>query len=255
MRIRDKTALRATQLAAVVAVLWLTGCAARPGPGDDTPDSAWPSLPDLAAATAYRIDASASELRAIVSPAGPMAGLGHHHVVGGAALHGTLHVFGGSPPRAFVDARVDVDALEVDRPAWRREEGLDPELEEDTVTGTRRNLLGPELLDAERHPHIEIRSAGAIGPGWQQDATLRLRIKGRIRELVVPVAVEQRGDRLVATGRLSVDHAELGLEPFSAAGGALRVAETIEIRFRVVARASPADVAMMRGGPHPPDAS
>lgn len=178
----------------------------------------------------YRIDPAASELRVRVAPAGSLARLGHHHVIGGPVWSGEI-VLGDVP---IADLSIDVAALEVDRLAWRRDEGFEA-LDEDAIEGTRGNLLGPKVLDADQHPRIDIRSVTITGPDWQADVTARVRVRGTVTEWRVPVAIQRTADRLLVIGALDVDQTALGLEPFSAAAGALRVADRMRIRFRLVA--------------------
>ena len=67
-------------------------------------------------------------------------------------------------------------------------------------------------------------------------ATTRIDAAGVSREIRVPVAVEWDGGELVARGSFVVTHGQIGLVPFSAALGALRVREEIEVDYRLVAR-------------------
>ena len=55
-------------------------------------------------------------------------------------------------------------------------------------------------------------------------------------ELLVPVMVSTNGDELAAHGTFTVTHGELGLAPFSAAMGALRVRDDMRISYQLVAR-------------------
>jgi len=50
-------------------------------------------------------------------------------------------------------------------------------------------------------------------------------------------SVKYDGDVLRATGELKLSHAELGLEPFSALGGALSVADAFTVHYKITAHA------------------
>lgn len=217
-------------------VLALAGCASTGrGPDADLERPPWPPAIEPAGdRTVFEIVEDASSLRVIVAPAGSLARLGHHHVIGGPVLSGRV-LLGETADDSRIELAVDVAALVVDRAAWRAEEGLEP-LDDDTIEATRSNLLGPEVLAVEDHPRIEVRSVSAVGPGWQVDVTARVRVRGVVSELVVPVSVQRDAGRLVAVGAFDVDQTALGLQPFSTAGGALRVADSMRIRFRIVAR-------------------
>lgn len=198
----------------------------RPGPGE----------------TVYRVDEQASRVLARVDPAGPMARLGHSHVVGGRVVGGTL-VVGDDGARA--DFRLRAADFGVDEPAWRRAHGLDPELDAEAIAGTRRNLLGPDVLDAGAHPTLDVRTVDVAGPGWLPDVTLRVRWRGRVHEYTLPVTVRRAAGRIEMAGRLDLHHSDFGLTPFSAAGGALRVSERITVRFEIAAVAERRDVAII----------
>lgn len=216
-------------------VLLLTGCATPNEPASGRVDGdrlEWPTVPQVdESAVTYRVDPSESELRVLVAPAGSLARLGHRHVVGGPVVSGVLRL----GESVFADLDIDVEALQVDPVEWRAAEGWEP-LDEDAIRGTRRNLLGEDVLDAERHPRIEIKSVRARGPEWQSDVRFRVRLRGIVSEHEIPVAVHREPDRVTLTGGFEVDQTALGMAPFSAAGGALRVADTLQVRFRIVAR-------------------
>lgn len=217
----------------------LAACAGPTPPRDQPVLAEWPALPDATPESrVYRVDTAQSRLRIRVDPAGTLARLGHSHVIGGAALGGRV----GLDPddgTAWVDLKLRADALEVDRPEWRREQDLKPDLEPDAVEGTRANMLSPKVLDAERHPVIRIRSAGFRGSLDAPTVLARIDLRGQVTEAEVPVRLTYSVNRLEATGEFTPTHGQLGLTPFSAAGGALRVAQSIRIEFRIVAIRNP----------------
>lgn len=230
-------------LLVLAAVLAGAACSTAPlaPPAERAPAADWPAFPPPAdSETVYRIDESRSVLLARVDPEGPMARLGHSHVVGGAVLSGRL-VTGGAGPRA--DVRVRAADFEVDRPEWRRAHGLESDLDDSAIEGTRRNLLGPGVLDAGAHPLIEARSVEIRGPEWLPVARIAVRWRGSVRAFDVPVAVQRDDATLVASARIELRHTDFGIEPFSAAGGALRVSDRIEVRLRIVAERDVAIIA------------
>ncbi len=220
----------------LLAIL-LAGCQAQPrGPVDEYLTRAptdqpapWPE-----SARHYLIDGQASKLRIVVMPAGTLARFGHPHVIGGPVLAGEIAL-----AEPFSDSAlrltIDVNQLVVDKPDWRIAEGFDPELPESAIADTRENMLSAAVLDAASHPSILIESTGLTGPPWQSDIALRVSLRGVARELTVPVAVSVSEHELVATGRLVLNQSDFGIEPFSALGGALAVADRLMIRFRIVA--------------------
>ena len=123
-------------------------CRAVPGPAATCGEQ--PAPPAPAAGTRYRIDPARSELRVLVYRAGPMASLGHNHVVSTHSLQGWA-VFNGDPAAAAF-------ALTARRGGFRgrrsdaasREEGADfaEEVDRGGKVGTRHNMLGSAVLDA-----------------------------------------------------------------------------------------------------------
>lgn len=220
----------------VATLALLVGCAAAPQrSAEESAAVAWPTFAaPQAGEQVYRIDAAASKLRIRVDPEGPMARLGHSHIIGGNVLSGIV-VLGDGHRSARLDLRLDASSLEVDKPRWRAEAGLQTELDAAAISGTRSNMRGERVLDVETHPEISIRSIGVAGPAWLPDVTVRIRLRGEVREAVVPVSVERTGARLTATGTMDLLQSDFGIEPFSTAGGALRVSDRMRIRFRIIA--------------------
>lgn len=228
------------KVGAVAATALLFGCAAAPERSAD--ESASVPWPPFAAATpdetVYRVDRKTSELRIRVEPEGPMARLGHSHVIGGNVIDGTV-VLGDGQESARIDLRIDASSLDVDKPRWRTAEGLEADLDQGAVSGTRANMRGERVLDIANYPEISIRSAGIEGPAWLPDITVRIRLRGAVREVGVPVTIERTERRLIASGSLDLLQSDFGIEPFSTAGGALRVSDRMRIRFRIVAEKVP----------------
>lgn len=215
----------------------LIGCAATPEPSERGAETVeWPSFEQPQSdESVFRVDSSASEVLIRVDPEGPMARMGHSHVVGGPVLSGMV-VTGSEIQDARLDLKIDAAAIEVDRPQWRRAQGLKPELDADAIDGTRDNLRSERVLNVAEYPEISIRSVAVTGPDWIPTVTARIRLRGEIREVTVPVAVTRSGSSLQAIGQFELLQSDFGIEPFSAAGGALRVSDRMQIRFRIVAR-------------------
>ena len=129
--------------AAMLALL-LASCGApksRPSPPTGGAASAQPpSTP----ADVYRIDPVHSELRVLVYRAGPMAALGHDHVIVNRTLGGWVQ-FGGAATGASFSLTVPAAGFVVDDAAARRDEGpqFAEEIPEDAKAGTLRNMLEP----------------------------------------------------------------------------------------------------------------
>lgn len=209
------------RLTPILILLAAAGCAAPPRPAAVHPAPV--------AATGPTHDVVNSEVAVSVHPAGPLAGLGHSHLIRSDALGGTIALGEPASTTSFA-LELPLASLVVDPP-----EAVTT-VNDDQRAATRHNMLGPALLDAERFPELAIRSDGLEGGPQQFFARVQVGIRGEHRPIRVPVTVTITGDLLTATGRFTLTHGELGLEPYSVALGALRVAETIDIEFRLAAR-------------------
>jgi hypothetical protein len=147
---------------------------------------------------------------------------------------------GSTPAESSFELILPVARLDVDLPAMRAVAG--PEfaapVPDAARTGTRRNMLRPEVLDGEHFPVITLRSSAASGTWPQPVVRVAATLKGVEREQEIPVVVERDADGVVARGELRLNQTDFGMTPFSVAGGAIQVADTLEIRFEITAAAS-----------------
>jgi polyisoprenoid-binding protein YceI len=148
----------------------------------------------------------------------------------------------GNPLQGSFDLRIAVNQLTVDDPKLRaaeRSADFPPEVSRSARQGTRHNMLGAALLDAARYPDIVLR-AEDLRPSPQGKpadviADVLIETRGHAGSVAVPVHYDIRADRIVASGRFSLRQSSLGLTPFSAMAGALRVRDAMTVRFRLVA--------------------
>jgi polyisoprenoid-binding protein YceI len=190
------------------------------------------------AAARYRIDPAQSELRLLVYRAGPMASLGHNHVISTRSLQGWA-VFEGDTAAAAFALTVPVADFAVDDPALRSEEGSDftDAVTEEAKSGTRHNMLGPSVLNAVDFPVLTLRSVAvtaAEGSGPYR-ARVVLEVAGHASSLVVPFKLDVAPQRLVASGELTVSQSSIGLTPLSIFLGALKVQDDMRVKFKFVA--------------------
>jgi len=169
---------------------------------------------------------------------GPLAELGHNHVIGSSGLTGWVAIAEPLAGSSFVLV-LPVAGLTVDEPARLAAAGpqfpdrLSPEDKE----ATRRNMLSAALLDADRFSLIRLESAAIEGSGGSSlVARTRATVAGRVREIEVPVTFGFDGASLHASGEMTLSHQELGLVPFSAVMGALRVGEELHVSWRIEAQ-------------------
>ena len=224
----------------------LAACAgAPPAPGPMAQAQAeWPGrfydAPPVAGRV-LRIDPAASQLTVLVFRSGRLAAQGHDHAIA-LSVAGAVFLPDAGMEQARVDLRLPLDALEVDPPALRRTLGdaFAAAVPERARAGTRRNLLGPALLDAGQYPYLDIAATVATGAPPRLVLDVDVVARGQRRRLQQPLPVQVQVDAaagvLRARGSLALRHADLGLTPFSALGGLLRVADPLLIEFELLAR-------------------
>ncbi|GIX22399.1 MAG: hypothetical protein KatS3mg121_1182 [Gammaproteobacteria bacterium] len=225
----------------LAAALLLAGCAAPPAPERPAPPLA-EGPPAGFAGRVLAIDPARSVLIAGVRREGTLAALGHDHLLRCRCLSG--RIYRGDDGTASARLAIEVGAFEVDppdllaaRPDWAAHAARG-----EAAAATRENLLGPALLDAARHPRITLQVALVEATGPQARLEVDARVKGRAQRFTTAVDIERLeddGEGLVLRLRGTVRHGELGLTPFSVMGGALRVADPIEVEIELVSRAVP----------------
>ncbi|MCS5580117.1 MAG: YceI family protein [Gammaproteobacteria bacterium] len=183
----------------------------------------------------YPIDAESSDIRFAIYRTGMLARFGHNHVISVGYFEGTVYLHP-NVERSSVELVIPVDRLIVDDPALRREEGdaFSSEPSADDINGTRANMLGKRLLDADQYPIIRVKGRkGSSGQELESVLNLSVEFLGRVIELSVPVALRLKGDQLEASGAFRLTHDQLGMTPFSVMMGALQVADEMDVKYRI----------------------
>lgn len=221
----------------------LAGCVTRqvgaPPPGQVSPTRL---LPSPLVGQRFDVLPARSRLFVLIYRAGPLAALGHNHVIACRCITGTVYL-PRNPLRASFDLRIAVDQFVVDDPALRAAEhsaDFPPDVPESARQGTRHNMLGASLLRADKFPYVELRSAGLRGlsSGQSNDvvAVALVRVDRDEHSVAVPVHYDIRSNEIVASGEFSLKQTDIGLTPFSALGGALRVRNRMLVRLTIVAQ-------------------
>jgi hypothetical protein len=189
-----------------------------------------------AAGTRYRIDPTQSELRVLVYRAGPMAALGHNHVVSTHSLHGWA-VFDGDAATAAFALTAPVGDFVVDDPTLRAQEGADfaEEVGDEARSGTLHNMLGPAVLNAAHFSVLKITGVSVSAAAGRLRARVALDVAGHASTIVVPFVLDVSPRRLAASGELSLSQSSIGLTPFSVFLGTLKVQDELEVKFKFVA--------------------
>jgi hypothetical protein len=182
----------------------------------------------------FQVDSDASWLRVLTYPDGPLRRFGHHHVVSHHGISGTVLV-APDPLDSRISLELSVAGLVVDDPELRGLEGEDfeREISQTDIDGTRANMLGAELLFVEQFPSIQIESTAIEGSLPDATIVASVSVKGLAQTVRFPASIELTEDAFVARGELEITHGELGLLPFTAAGGALSVRDLMIFKYEI----------------------
>jgi polyisoprenoid-binding protein YceI len=227
--------IAAWRTAALALAVALALAACRPAPVARLPV---PATEAPAGASLFQVDADASQLRFYLHADGPMARVGHSHVISAHAIAGNVWLQP-QPERSACELRLPVTAFVVDDPQERAEAGneyAEPLAAADR-DGTRTHMLGESQLNAARFPEITLRCRQLTATPDGMSLALAVTLRDHEAQLTVPLKWERQGDTLRASGEFTFRQSELGLAPYSLLLGALRVADEVQARFVLVARA------------------
>ena len=219
----------------LIALLALPcGCALPP----KAPPPALPQAPVTAPAGPFeRYDVVASHFEIRVYRDGPMAQLGHNHLISSDGLKGSVQLRDPVSDSRFA-LELPLDSLVVDDPVLRSAAGADfaKEVPQADRDGTRRNMLGDSVLDMARQPVLRLTVDSLEGGPTEFQARIRVGLRGEERVINVPLTVQAGDGKLGVHASFKLHHADLGLTPFTAALGALRVRDEFEVDCRLEAK-------------------
>lgn len=202
----------------------ISACSTAPPPPAPTALPAAAPAP-LATHQAHRIVAGESLVAITVRRGGPLARMGHDHVVATRQLEGFVDLAQGR-----TELRFRLDQLQVDEAEQRKDAGLDTQPSPDAIEGTRRNMFN-KVLQAAAHPWVVVRAA-RDGAFLNAQVTLH----GVTRAYRVPLQLKEDGALLRASGSFTARQSDFGITPFAVFGGALAVKDEMELRFAISAR-------------------
>jgi polyisoprenoid-binding protein YceI len=176
--------------------------------------------------------------------AGPLASVGHNHVLASHELGGTIYV-PAEITRSTFQMHVPVATLTVDETALRAQQAsadFPPDVSDSAREGTRHNMLGEALLDAANYPEIVLQATPvqAAAPAGTVMAQVQSTVRAQVRTFTAPLRYELGDHTVTVSGEIPLRQSDLGLTPFSAMLGALQVQDEMRISFRIVARAAAA---------------
>ena len=186
----------------------------------------------------FAIDGAASDIHWLVYKAGAFARLGHNHVIAVPVPKGSVTVDGQDLSASRFEIVIPVADLVIDDPKLRS--GLGEEFSSvptaKDIEGTRHNMLTDRVLNGEKFPTIRVTGTGPFGAADAQTFKLKVELLGRTVDVTAPTKVTVADDRVEASGQFDLNHADLGMQPFTVMMGALQVGEKLSFSYHVVAR-------------------
>lgn len=184
----------------------------------------------------WHLDLDSSKVRAMVYRAGTLSRFGHDHVVrlnpsqGVLSDESTLEKASASLSFAVADIVIDAQA---DRD-WAGHFSSAKAISEKDKAGTLKNLLSAALLNAEVYSQIQLKVSGIQRFGDQYLADVEFIVLGESHHHKLPFTMQRNSERIDIAGSVVLLHEQLGLKPFSAFGGAVKVANPIALHFEFV---------------------
>jgi YceI-like domain len=224
------------RIATAVLMLSLAACAAhRPRPvAPRLPGQPTATLQSLPAPGEYPIDSGSSELRLLVYRAGPLANLGHNHVMVNRTLTGRVQI-GDSVSASSFSLSAAVDGFVIDDAQARSEAGADflGDIPEDAKAGTRRNMLSSAVLNGAEFPDITVKSISLTGTLDALSAELEISAAGHTSRMAAPFTLQGDAHHFTAVGSMELRQTALGLTPYSLLHGALQVQDAMQLNFAI----------------------
>lgn len=210
-----------------------TAAQAPAGPVLRTP---WPAIEGTAR---YAVDTGASEIYWLLGKTGAMAAVAHVHAISAAGYEGTVVVDGANPQASRFELVFPVEAFVVDDPELRARLGEEfsgtPSAND--IAGTRTNMLSAGLLNGTLFK--EVRLTGRAPAQGAATIPVEIEIVGRTFSFELPGSIAVDAESVEAEGAFTLSHADLGLTPFSALGGAIAVADDIRFVYKIRANRVP----------------
>lgn len=184
-----------------------------------------------------RVDPGESWVVAVTEKAGALGFLGHRHAVLVTEWDAEVDWRPDEPSASRASVTVPARSLRIDTPRGRELAGIGDGPGAGDVAELQEKMLSAENLAAARHPELRFRVTGVEGRGGGGlEIAGELTVRGQTRAVRFPVAVAPAGAGATEfTGSFAVDQTGFGIEPESIAG-VVKVADPVEIRFRIVLR-------------------
>jgi len=179
------------------------------------------------------LDPSTGSLRVFLYKDGPLAALGHDHVLSAPEFSGQIEYSSGS---AQLMLTIDALQLIIDTTPVREAEGLVP-LKDSDVAKIAAGMRSAKGLDVVRYPKITFRSDSIDPVAGEKDlweVMGRFSLHGATQTIDFPVTMTDGPGGKWFTGYVRLRPSEYGVKPYSVFGGAIRLKDEAVVRFTLL---------------------
>jgi len=190
-------------------------------------------------ATEYAVDPDDSQVIIRVYRAGLLKGFGHNHIISTNAIDGRVSYDRRQANSTRFSLSLPVNRFVIDDPQLRQQAGekFSATVDDDARAGTRKNMLGGKVLQADRFPVVTVKSGQITKTSEQRfNVELQITLRSETRSLTVPVEISEDKGALTATATFSLLQSAFGIKPLKAALGSIAVGDKLDIETRIVAR-------------------
>jgi hypothetical protein len=200
----------------------------------------------------FLLDAERTQIDVVVRRDGPLARFGHDHVISVLDPEGCL-LLAESEGGSRADLRFAVERLQIDAADARLRHGLDAGPDAAAIEGTRDNLMR-YVLDPLQWPWVTIALQDFSRQGEYGSAEVVIEINGQRHGSRQPFTLQREEEFVTVEGFMVLRQTELGLQPFAALGGGLRVADPMEVHFYLYGSERGGGAGLFRASPVPAEA-
>lgn len=190
----------------------------------------------------YKIDNQSSQVLIEVSKTGSLANLGHNHLLLVNELQGRIHLYE-EIIQSRVYMRFPVTAIDVDDNELRKlaGENMKKPIGKKDKQATYVNMLSKKVLNAEVFPFVSLSSTAITGTIPNLIMTTRIQIRDQNRTIDIPINLKITDQQLCVQGTFFIRQSDFAIIPFNVFLGALKVADVLNINFKVCAQQQASD--------------
>ena len=187
--------------------------------------------------TECNLDGSQSLIQIRVYKEGPLAALGDNHIISTRKITDNIQISHQDIQQSNIELALQVKDLVVNDPELRAkaEDGFNSKVSGVNRRFTRKQMLGPKVLDADQYPTISIVILNIPSNSGEQ-GEIQLDLHGQKNTEIAEIHYALEDDVLTTSGQLLVSQKRYGIKPFSILFGGIRVKDQLKIDYQVTAK-------------------